>query len=264
MNCNRCGRPNPLNTKFCVYCGAPLMNNKKKKQKQTENLIVALIIIMVVLLVVVAGVLIYKNNSKNKAFDVGGGYSKIPAPTMSTVATPIPTPEQTAQPTEDIDNVQSVQNDVVIVEEKSINTTPNNSNRLPDLKQVSPKQPSASNERLSTKERFLEKAYEIQLYSEEYLDTAQTQSEINYESGVVYQKWDNLLNEIYQYLKSTMSDSVFKQLQKDEHAWVQEKENAIAEAAIEWGSGTGSVMAQNCTAIEYTADRCYYLISLIN
>ena len=91
-----------------------------------------------------------------------------------------------------------------------------------------------------------------------------TQSDINMESGVVFEKWDVLLNEVYQYLKTEMSESEFKQLEADEFAWIAEKEKAIAEAGAQWEGGTGEPMARNMTAIEYTRDRCNYLISLID
>ncbi len=95
------------------------------------------------------------------------------------------------------------------------------------------------------------------------LDTAMTQVDINQESGVVFQKWDMLLNEVYQYLKTIMTDSEFALLYEEEIAWIGEKEAAIEAAGAEWGGGSGEPMARNMTAIEYTKARCYYLISLI-
>lgn len=207
-------------------------NNKRKNQKQTEGVIVALIMVLVLLFVVVAGVYIYKSNtSRVGGFGRGGGGSYIPH---------IPTQQETPMPVTD-------------VEEQSDADEPS----------YTPP-PSAKNEKLEKKNMFLEKADEIEEYSKNYLETAETQVEINSESGIVYKKWDTLLNEIYQYLKTIMSENEFKQLQEDEQDWIVEKENAIDEAGAEWEGGSGEPMARNMAAIQYTEERCYYLISLIN
>ena len=119
-------------------------------------------------------------------------------------------------------------------------------------------------ERLLKKDRFLEDAKEIEEYADNYLMPAESQSSINSESTVVFQKWDKLLNEVYQYLKTILPENKFEQLHQDELEWIAEKENAIDEAGAEWAGGTGEIMARNMTAIQYTEERCYYLISLIN
>ena len=47
-------------------------------------------------------------------------------------------------------------------------------------------------------------------------------------------------------------------------AWIAKKEKAMAEAGAQWEGGMGEPMARNMTAIEYTRERCYHLISLID
>lgn len=213
------------------------MPNKKNNQKRTESIIVALIIVLVVLLVLVAGVLIYRNNSTPKgSFGSGGGGGTLPPPPISK--------EEVLNPGKNIGEEN--------VESKS------------DSYYEKPTETPAKNEALDKKNAFLDKADDIEWYSETYLETAETQSEINSESSIVYKKWDALLNEVYQYLKTIMSDSEFKQLQEDEIAWITKKEKAIDAAGAEWEGGSGEPMARNLTAIQYTEERCYYLISLIN
>ena len=218
-----------------------MIPNKKNNQKQTESVIVALIIVMVLLLVVVAGVMIYKNNNpRNIGFGGSGGGGAFPPPTFST---------NEVNPSETPDDNSSVEqnNDDITIEQPEQTEKPN-----------------ISSEKLSKKDMFLDEADDIEWYSETYLETAETQSEINSESSIVYKKWDALLNEVYQYLKTIMSDSEFKQLQEDEIAWISKKEKAIEAAGAEWEGGSGEPMARNLTAIQYTEERCYYLISLIN
>ena len=112
-------------------------------------------------------------------------------------------------------------------------------------------------------EEFQKKAEEIEKYSKENYETATTQSQLNTESYNVYVKWDSLLNEVYQYLKATMSSEDFASLEADEIEWIKDKEKGIAEAAAEWEGGSGEPMARNSAGAKYTKERCYYLISLI-
>lgn len=242
MICKRCGRNNPPNARHCTYCGTPLVTpNKKNDQKQTESVIVALIIVLVLLLVIVTGVVIYKGNGPRNVNFAGGGGGSLPPPSFAAndaVSSQIPKDEDTAE-----DPVEK---------------------EIPAEQPKQTEQPSASNEKSAKKDAFLDEADDIELYSQSHLETAVTQSEINIETGIVYEKWDALLNEVYQYLKTIMSDSEFKQLQEDEIAWIKEKENAIDAAGAEWEGGSVQPMVRNMTAIQYTEERCYYLISLIN
>lgn len=238
MTCRRCGKNNIPNAKHCYYCGASLINSNEqgKKRKNTEGIIVALIMVLVLILVVVAGVYIYKNNtSKGDGFGHGGGGSYIPH---------IPTQQETQMPIEETEEAE-----IEEPEDEESDYTPT---------------PRVKNEKLEAKNTFLARADEIEIYSRNYLETAETQMEINNESGIVFEKWDKLLNDVYKYLKTIMSTSEFKQLQAEEERWIVEKEKAIAESGAEWSDGSGETMARNLTAIQYTEERCYYLISLIN
>lgn len=89
------------------------------------------------------------------------------------------------------------------------------------------------------------------------------QQTMNVKSGEIYDEWDRLLNEIYGYLKETMSQSEFTALQKDEQNWIKQKENAINEAGKEYEGGSMAPLARNSVGIEYTKERCEYLLSLI-
>jgi len=224
MNCRKCGEKNSSNAQYCAYCGTPLSVPKKK----FVNL--ALVIIIVLLLAIVTGCALYKkiNSKKDTYSDDFSVTSEVS--TEDFVVSKIPeNPE---------------------IEEDS------SKSEVPDEK------PTVSEH--NKKDEFLEIANEIEWYSENYLDTAISQSEMNIESGIVFEKWDVLLNEVYRYLKTVMSDSDFKKLQDDEIAWIAEKESAIAKEGALWKGGSGEIAARNMTAIRFTKDRCYYLISLID
>lgn len=90
------------------------------------------------------------------------------------------------------------------------------------------------------------------------------QQEMNFVSSDLYSQWDLLLNDVYNFLKSTKSSTEFESIKNDEIAWIKEKEAAIESSRNEFAGGSMAPFAANTTAIEYTKERCYYLISLIN
>ena len=104
------------------------------------------------------------------------------------------------------------------------------------------------------------KAKDVEKRANEMMRNAGPQSELNESSYKVYQMWDDLLNEIYGYLKNTMDKSEFEKLGRDELDWINEKEAAVAETASRWSGGSGGAYAQNSVAIEYTRDRCFVLM----
>lgn len=133
-------------------------------------------------------------------------------------------------------------------------------------KEAPPSAPTVNAEeqkKQGARENFYQRASAIENYSKANLDTAMTQSDMNIESGIVAEKWDALLNEVYQYHKNTMPKNEFEALKADEREWIKIKENAAAAAEAEFAGGTAAPLARNSTVIDYTRDRCYYLISLI-
>ncbi len=116
---------------------------------------------------------------------------------------------------------------------------------------------------LNEKEVFSEKADEIKEYSKKHLESATTQYELNTESGIVCEKWDALLSEVYEYLEKELPESKLIKLQDNELEWLSEKEKAINDAAEEWKGGSGEPMARNMAAINCMENRFYYLISLL-
>ena len=261
MRCKHCGRNNPLNVKRCIYCGAPFIEddirnkNRDIKQRQTESVIVVSIIILILVLVIIAGTYIYNGNIPHKSGFSGGGGGGTTSPSISVVA-PEPPGADNNVPNGG-DNAQDSVVEVVIptaVPTLTPRTTPS----------PTPDQVPIYDERIARKESFLDKADEIKVYAEKYLDVNKSQSEINIESSNVYEMWDALLNEVYQYLKTILPSAEFERLKDDELEWIAEKEKAIEEAGAAWEGGSGEPMARNLTAIRYTQERCYYLISLID
>lgn len=110
---------------------------------------------------------------------------------------------------------------------------------------------------------YIERTRQIEKNEKVLIDTAFSQYELNMATYEIYMQWDNLLNDVYQYLKTTLPYSEFSQLQEDEYAWVKEKEAASDAEYESWNGGSAAPMAVNGVLTAYTQDRCYYLISLI-
>lgn len=111
---------------------------------------------------------------------------------------------------------------------------------------------------------FLARAQEIEEYEENIESASMSQAEMNMSSGEVFEKWDDLLNEVYDYLHDTMSTGEFSALEDSEMIWIAEKEAAQAAAADEYAGGSMAPLAYNTTGTEYTKERCYYLIYLVD
>ena len=126
-----------------------------------------------------------------------------------------------------------------------------------------PSKPVEETKTTSKKDIFEQRAAAIQIYEDTALENAYAQQEINIATYNIFEKWDALLNDVYQHLKSTLPSAEFNKLKKDELAWIKEKESAIEEAAADWEGGSGEPMIRNSTATSYTKERCYYLISLV-
>lgn len=134
-----------------------------------------------------------------------------------------------------------------------------------EIKSESENNSSSSNKSSSdaAKDKFLKKAAEIESYSDSLDYGMMNQHEINRASADVYERWDKLLNEVYQYHKDTLPADEFEKLQEEEIEWVKEKELAIAEDAAEWGGGSGESMVRSGTGSKFTKERCYELIEMI-
>ncbi len=78
------------------------------------------------------------------------------------------------------------------------------------------------------------------------------------------QQYDDLLNDIYNYLKTTMSSQAFNKLQSEETNWINKKEAAMESSADEAKGGSMSAYISSMTSLSYTHDRIYELLKYVN
>ena len=243
MRCRRCGTNNPDRADFCYSCGAAL--EKRKKDNNGNQILLIILIIVIIIAIFSIGFAVKFINEKNMSNYNGSTPFQTESATQ-TASTDAPlekvVPDPPAKKTESIPQLPATNPDPVYTEAP----TPKPTIRPVDKKQM-----------------FMEKAQKIQEYTEENIDDYSPQQTLNTESAIIFDKWDNLLNEVYDYLKETLPKSEFEELKQDELEWIAEKEQAIKEEGEMWGSGTGRTYACNSVGIGYTKERCYYLISLI-
>ncbi len=114
------------------------------------------------------------------------------------------------------------------------------------------------------KEAFMRRAQGIEEYEAELDYDYMDQNTMNTTSADVFSMWDKLLNDVYQYLKDTMPSGEFSKLRKDELNWIKKKEKAMDDAGKIAEGGSMEPLLRSSKGTEYTKQRCYYLISLID
>ncbi len=102
---------------------------------------------------------------------------------------------------------------------------------------------------LGLSEEFKNRADKIETEYKKSSDDWLTQAEMNMGTSEYYEKWDTLLNEVYQYLKLTLSTVEFEKLKADQIKWIKEKEAKVEEGSKEWEGDSGRAMAMNSVRI---------------
>ncbi|MCD7884454.1 MAG: DUF1311 domain-containing protein [Lachnospiraceae bacterium] len=90
-----------------------------------------------------------------------------------------------------------------------------------------------------------------------------SQSELNQYSYEMYQIWDDMLNVLWGYLKTSLSEEEMAELTQEELAWIEEKESAVTAAGAEFEGGTMQPYLENTTAASVTKERVYVLLEML-
>lgn len=106
-------------------------------------------------------------------------------------------------------------------------------------------------------------AEEVELSIEEKLQEAYTQADMNTASYERYQLWDGLLNDLWSVLKQLLDEDSMRQLTNEELAWIQKKEQLVAEAGSEYEGGSLYPAVTNSTAANLTKERVYELLEYL-
>lgn len=95
---------------------------------------------------------------------------------------------------------------------------------------------------------------------ESSLQEAETQAEINKLANNRYRMWDDFLNDLWAILNQVLDKETMHNLTIEELAWIEEKEQAIAEAEAEFAGGSLYSAVAADIAVRMTRDRVYELL----
>lgn len=84
--------------------------------------------------------------------------------------------------------------------------------------------------------------------------------EMRYVLGECYTKWDDLLNEIYEVLKTQLSEDEMSDLKNKQINWIKERDSKAEDAMAEYEGGTMGTLEYHSVRIELTRQRCYELV----
>lgn len=117
-----------------------------------------------------------------------------------------------------------------------------------------------------TKSEYLSKMKEVDNESskldEEYkTDEGMTQAGMNIISGKQAKLYDDELNRIYKFLQKNLSAEKFKELEKSEVEWINQKESKLDKIKKEFEGGSILPLQVNSAVAKESKDRCYYLIN---
>lgn len=89
-----------------------------------------------------------------------------------------------------------------------------------------------------------------------------SQAELNEKTKELYDLWDSVLNRIWDVLNQTKDEETMSSITSEELAWINQKEEAVAQAGTEFEGGSAQPMVMNQKAAEMTKDRVYELLKL--
>lgn len=110
-------------------------------------------------------------------------------------------------------------------------------------------------------EAKLQKAEEDSAVLEEKLLTDATlkQTDMNMLANDIYVIWDDLLNDMWKTIKSTLDEEAFNTLLVEQREWINDKEEQIKQAREAYGTGSLAPFAGARKAAELTKARVYEL-----
>lgn len=257
MKCSQCGYELSAESKFCPVCGSkvndiqniniPSNNPKPYKSKKT-----IFIILILALLLIIAGTTTVYFLISSYTGDTQESVTEIVSDT---------TVEEKEIIADEIDISDEKEGIVEITTDK--NALEAAAKQVP-VTSASSSSPASGTKSGSKKSHYIQKANEIESHAEQLARSASSQADLNAVAYETFSEWDELLNDVYQYLKSTLPTSEFEALKKDEAAWINKKEAAMEEERQVWSGGSAETMSVFGVATQYTQERCYYLISLID
>lgn len=117
-------------------------------------------------------------------------------------------------------------------------------------------------EKKSYKEEYLKKLDSL----DEYLKTSVNEGsgttiEMKEAENTRYKSWDDMLNEIYNLLKTQLTEDEMKKLQEEEIEWIKYRDETAENEAKKFEGGTLQPIAYISSLTKTTKNRCYELVN---
>ena len=117
-------------------------------------------------------------------------------------------------------------------------------------------------EKKSYKEEYLKKLDSL----DEYLKTSVnggsgTTIEMKEAENTIYKSWDDMLNEIYNLLKTQLTEDEMKKLQEEEIEWINYRDETAKNESKEFEGGTIYPIMYTSSLTKTTKNRCYELVN---
>ena len=117
-------------------------------------------------------------------------------------------------------------------------------------------------EKKSYKEEYLKKLDSL----DEYLKTSVnggsgTTIEMKEAENTRYKSWDDMLNEIYNLLKTQLTEDEMKKLQEEEIEWINYRDETAKNESKEFEGGTIYPIMYTSSLTKTTKNRCYELVN---
>lgn len=90
-----------------------------------------------------------------------------------------------------------------------------------------------------------------------------TQAELNQTAQDLYKLWDDALNDLWGQLRDSLPEDEFDKLLDEQLDWIEDKENAVAEAGEPYEGGSIYPLVTNREAARITEERVYTLYALL-
>lgn len=116
-------------------------------------------------------------------------------------------------------------------------------------------------EKKSYKEEYLKKLDSLDEYLKTSVNEGVTTIEMKEAENTRYKSWDDMLNEIYNLLKTQLTEDEMKKLQEEEIEWIKYRDETAEIESKEVEGGSMYPMVYTFSLTKTTKNRCYELVN---
>ncbi|MEH7443078.1 lysozyme inhibitor LprI family protein [Bacillus sp. JJ1122] len=119
---------------------------------------------------------------------------------------------------------------------------------------------SKNNTEADLKERYLKKLNDTKKETEELKATDSSTYALKKVENDRWEKWDELLNDIYGALKEHLPSNSMDQLREEQRNWLKYRDDSALKASLKYKGGTQEHLEYVAVLANLTEERCYELV----